>query len=300
MRNPLAILLSAARTWSALRRWPGLFRLGDAALQFHRVVLPARVRYRAAARDLAGNTGIDREPDGAYRIALPRHGDLVFFWPTAPDPNLWFLIEQELSARNPHFYTTAPIRLDGNGRVLDVGACEGLFAFRVLRQGLASQVIAFEPSPVMAALLQRGAAANGVADRLRIEPRAVGATCGTVRFDTAPGAEAGRIDATNPAGQEIPCTRLDDFCAEAKLTPTTRDLIKIDAEGADFDVLRGAESLIRSAAPQIAVTTYHCDEHAAEIVDWLKRVQPAYRLRLKGFSFWTPHPRPLLLLASTP
>jgi FkbM family methyltransferase len=298
MKNPLANLLTAVRTWSALRRWPGLFRPGDAALQFQRVLLPARFAHQAADRALQRHARSEREPDGAWRITLPDPGNLQFFWPTAPDPNLWFLIEQELESGNPHCYTTPPIRLAPESRVLDVGACEGLFAFRCLRQYAVAQVVAFEPSPVMATLLRRGAEANGIAGRLRIEPRAVGAVTGSVRFNTQPGAESGRIDDATPGGQDVPCVRLDDFCREAGLALTARDLIKIDAEGADFDVLRGAEGLIRSAAPQVAVTTYHCDEHAAQIVTWLRAVQPAYRLRLKGFSFWTPHPRPLLLLAA--
>lgn len=298
MKNPLAHGLTAVRTWLALRRrWPGLFTLRDAVLQFHRVVLPARFTHRAAARALARHARI--EPEGAaWRVTLPGHGGLVFYWPAPPDPNLWFLIEQELTPRNPHFYTTPPVRLEPESRVLDVGACEGLFAFRCLRQGLAREVIAFEPAPVMQSLLRRGAAANGVAGCLRLEPLAVGARAGTVRFNTAPGAEAGRIDATAP-GVEVLCTTLDEFCRERGLTLTARDLIKVDAEGADLDVLRGAEGLIRTAAPQLAVTTYHEDAHTEQIVTWLREVQPAYRLRLKGFAFWTPRPRPLLLQAST-
>lgn len=299
MKNPLSQLLSAARTWLALRhRRLGLFRLRDAALQFHRVVVPARFTHHAAARALARHARI--EPDGnVWRVTLPRHGGLVFYWPTAPDPNLWFLIEQELTPRNPHHYTTPPVRLGPGCRVLDVGACEGLFAFRCLRGGLAREVIAFEPSPVMSALLRRGAAANGVAERLRVEALAVGAHGGTVRFDPAPGAEGGRLDAHAATGLEVPCTTLDEYCRRHGLSLTAEDLIKVDAEGADFDVLRGAEELIRAAAPQLAVTTYHCDEHAEQIVDWLRLVQPAYRLRLKGYAFWTPRPRPLLLQAST-
>ena len=299
MKNPFAHFLTATRAWLALRRrWPGLFTLRDAALQFHRVLLPARFTYRAAARALARHARL--EPEGeVWRVTLPDHGGLVFYWPSAPDPNLWFLIEQELTPRNPHFYTTPPVRLDGESRVLDVGACEGLFAFRCLRQGLAGEVVAFEPAPVMQALLRRGAAANGVAERLRLEPRAVGARGGTVRFDTASGAEAGRIDATAAGGVEVPCTTLDEYCRERGLALSARDLIKVDAEGADLDVLRGAAGLIRDAAPQLAVTTYHDDAHAAEMVDWLRRTQPRYRMRLKGFAFWTPHPRPLLLQAST-
>ena len=63
---------------------------------------------------------------------------------------------------NPHCYTTPPIRLGPDSVVIDVGACEGLFAFRVLRQKLAREVIAFEPFPAMAELLRRGAVANAI------------------------------------------------------------------------------------------------------------------------------------------
>lgn len=298
MKNPAAQFLTAARTWLALRRrWPGVFRLRDAALQFSRVVLPARFTYRAAARALARAAHLEPAGD-AWRIRLPRHGGLEFYWPATPDPNLWFLIEQELTPRNPHYYTLPPVRLEPESRILDVGACEGLFAFRCLRQGLAREVIAFEPSSAMHALLQRGAAANGVAERLRAEALAVGAHSGTVRFNPAPGAEAGHIDHAAAGGTEVPCVTLGDYCRDHGLTLRARDLIKVDAEGADFDVLRGAEGLIRAAAPQLAVTTYHEDAHAEQIVGWLREVQPAYRLRLKGFAFWTPRPRPLLLLAA--
>jgi hypothetical protein len=75
-------------------------------------------------------------------------------------------------------------------------------------------------------------------------------------------------------------------------------LIKIDAEGFDFDILLGAERIIRSGNPQISVTTYHQDSHAEEIVNWLKGIQPKYHLRLKGFSSWTDKPRPVLLQAA--
>ena len=85
-----------------------------------------------------------------------------------------------------------------------------------------------------------------------------------------------------------------------------QDLIKIDAEGADLDILKGAERVIRTSAPQIAVTTYHKEEHAREILEYLSSVQPRYRFRLKGLVIFGPvrllggaKPRPVLLQAST-
>ena len=65
------------------------------------------------------------------------------------------------------------------------------------------------------------------------------------------------------------------------------DLIKADAEGADLDVLFGAEDQIRRNSPQIAITTYHVDDHAEKMIMWLREINPEYKLRLKGLSFWT-------------
>ena len=76
-------------------------------------------------------------------------------------------------------------------------------------------------------------------------------------------------------------------------------LRQADAEGADLDVLLGAEEQIRNGAPQLAITTYHVDVHAERMIAWLREIRPDYSLRLKGFSFWTDKPRPVLLQAST-
>jgi len=298
MKNPLQNLASALRTWLAWRREPGVFRRRDAAMQFHRVLLPRRWLARTAARRLARASVAQGEGEGVQRITLPGEGGLGFFWPAAPDPNLWYLIEQETDPRNPHCYTTPPIELTPASRVLDVGACEGLFAFRCLRQGLAREVVAFEPSARMAPLLRRGAEANGVADRIRVVESAVGSHTGTVAFDVSDGEQAGRLAEPAPGNVPVPCTTIDDFCAENQLQLGPQDLLKVDAEGADLDVLKGAEQSLRRRSPQVAVTTYHTDTHAQEMVAWLRAVQPRYRLRLKGFSFWTPRPRPVLLLAS--
>jgi hypothetical protein len=64
-------------------------------------------------------------------------------------------------------------------------------------------------------------------------------------------------------------------------------------------VLLGAGEQIRNGAPQLAITTYHVDDHAERMIAWLREIRPDYSLRLKGFSFWTSKPRPVLLQAST-
>ena len=91
---------------------------------------------------------------------------------------------------------------------------------------------------------------------------------------------------------------IDDYCRTNGLELGRNDLIKIDAEGSDLDILLGARETIRRGAPQIAVTTYHEAKHAGQMIEFLREIQPQYSLRLKGFSFWTPLPNPVLLQAS--
>lgn len=301
MKNPIKNWIHARRVWRNLNRFEGVFSRADARMQLNRVLLPARFHTRQAARMLPMETHLEEQSDGAWRVDLPGH-DLSFFWPRRPDQNLHFVIEQEFSRDNPHCYTTPPIALRSDSVILDVGACEGLFAFRALTQHLAERVVAFEPLPRMAELLRRGAELNGLAKQLDVERFAVGAESGWAEliegstpddavFEPLPPGEPRDADA-------VGVVALDDWCAEKGLELRPVDLIKIDAEGSDLAVLHGAESCIQNHAPQIAVTTYHHDEHARRMIEWLREVQPEYKLRLKGFSFWTPVPRPVLLQAS--
>ena len=269
-------------------------------MQANRVVCPARFHSIAAAKRLANEAEITQAGD-AWQVRLCDSG-LSFFWPSEPDQNLHFVIEQEFSAANPHHYTTAPIRLSPESTVFDVGACEGLFAFRAIKERLAKRLVCFEPSERMAALLHRGAKANSLADGIEIERSGVGSKSGQARMIAGDNPDAGYLEYL-PSGEShadaVPVTSIDDYCRSHQLALGPGDLIKADAEGADLDVLLGAEEQIRNGAPQLAITTYHVDDHAERMIAWLREIRPDYTLRLKGFSFWTAKPRPVLLQAST-
>lgn len=300
--RPVRDLYESLRTWHALRRRrPGLFTARDAALGLHSLLLPQRLRHRQDARHFARHCSVSLHAPGIDRIHV-RPLDVSFLWPSPADGRLWHPVEQETLASNPHGYTTPPVRLGPESVVLDVGACEGLFAFRVLKQRLAREVTCFEPFPSMAALLRQGAELNGLARHVRVEEVAVSNHAGTLGFRTDLGMDSSQVVMDPPPGFDglrVLGTRIDDWLASTGRRLGPHDLLKIDAEGADLDVLHGAEQTLRRDAPQVAVTTYHADDHADAIHDWLRSVQPAYRFRLKGFSFWTPRPRPVLLQAST-
>jgi hypothetical protein len=88
--------------------------------------------------------------------------------------------------------------------------------------------------------------------------RAVGSAPGTVFLTyraTDPGGTHVRTG-TEPAGVAVPVRTLDSLAADAGVTEA--DYIKIDVEGYELEVLRGARQLI-SASPRIVVQVEHWD-----------------------------------------
>lgn len=299
MKNPFLNLFVAVKTWARLRAYRGVFRFSDAFMQFNRVFFPSRFHSRRALKLWPRLASQELIEGGVCRVRLKEKG-LSYFWPGPPDANHYFLYEQEFEPKNPHYYSDAPIVLGADSIVLDVGACEGLFALRVLKSGLARRVICFEPFPVMAGLLRRAAKENGVEDRLQVEAGALGGKTAAAYFHTGLTSDGGAVSSGKRSADEmeVPMMTIDDYCTASGLELRRGDLIKIDAEGSDLDVLLGARETIRRCAPQLAVTTYHEAEHAERMMDYLREIQPEYSLRLKGFSFWTPTPNPVLLQAS--
>jgi FkbM family methyltransferase len=135
--------------------------------------------------------------------------------------------------------------------VLDVGASFGLysvFAARLVGDG--GRVFAFEPSSV-ADVLTDHLRLNGVADRVEVLRMIVGDDAGEAElwestdsmFASVSRAAAERGASPNGKTQRHlrPMTTLDAFCASRQIAP---DVVKIDVEGAEGRVLRGASDFL--------------------------------------------------------
>ena len=133
----------------------------------------------------------------------------------------------------------------------DIGANVGfytlLFAELVRADG---KVFAFEPFPENVGLLRRHVAINSYSN-VRIIPSAVGNFDGETGFVPGPNASMGHI--TSGGQVRVPCSRLDTLLAAGDID--TPDLIKIDVEGAEADVLRGAGAVLANH-PVIFLATH--------------------------------------------
>ncbi len=144
-------------------------------------------------------------------------------------------------------------------RFLDVGACHGLFSLAFTHGRPGAEAVAVEPSPLAWEVLESNLRRNPGA---RVKPlqAAVGAAPGllTMRYSWHH-LEASPAAAGDPAAVEIPLRTIDLLCAELGFHP---DLMKIDVEGYELAVLRGARGTLTESRPLVFL-----EIHPARIVE---------------------------------
>lgn len=138
---------------------------------------------------------------------------------------------------------------------IDVGAYDGLITIIGAEAvGSAGHVYAFEPTPASCTTLRALVRSSHLA-QVHVEETAVGATDGTTTFNVPadPAMAFYATLSTQPAVETVPhvcrVQTLDTF-AQTHLRPT---LIKIDVEGAELDVLRGAIGLLSAPQPPLVI-----------------------------------------------
>lgn len=155
-------------------------------------------------------------------------------------------------AWNPEEYRAFREAVRPGATVLDVGANVGSYTLLFATwAGPAGRVFAFEPAPASRAGLQRHLALNGLADRVDVVAAAAAASVGFARFrtDGTSGANALEPPSTRASAPtiDVKTTTLDAFCEARRLRP---DVVKIDVEGAELEVLKGARQVLASDAVQ--------------------------------------------------
>lgn len=141
-------------------------------------------------------------------------------------------------------------RLTPGAIAMNVGANVGVHVLQMARWvGPAGRVVAFEPNPEAMQALSRHVAINDFADRVTLVESAVGAAPGRAVLHAQGADQRARLGSANPGLSgpldriDVPVTTLDAWCAGHHLRP---DWLLIDVEGFEEDVLRGAETLIRT------------------------------------------------------
>ncbi|MBD8606992.1 FkbM family methyltransferase [Aeromicrobium sp. CFBP 8757] len=139
---------------------------------------------------------------------------------------------------------------------VDIGAHIGSFSTAVCAAVPGATVHAYEASPSTAAWLERNVTANSLGDRLVVHRRAVSDHEGDLEIvDNGEASAHNGLTAPDGSGSvvSVPCVTFADIHAE---TGGTIDLVKSDAEGAEYGVILTSDPA-HWATVQRVVMEYH-------------------------------------------
>lgn len=146
---------------------------------------------------------------------------------------------------------------NAGGDFIDVGANVGFFSIHLAKQPGSQKVLAIEPNPRAFEYLQRNLEQNNVADKIEIVRCAAASKSEELELVSFEGREEYSSISSNihPSVQGLEPTRykvqadpLDSILEGRGLTP---GLIKIDAEGAELEVLKGMEATMQTHRPTL-------------------------------------------------
>lgn len=123
--------------------------------------------------------------------------------------------------------------------LLDVGAYKGLFSLMFCASDKRNRAIAYEPSPVLRAMMQEMIRLNEFQSRLALESYAIGESKREINASVD---ATGFINLENGAHDtRVEMTTLDDECERLGAFP---DIVKIDIESYEHEALLGARKLL--------------------------------------------------------
>jgi FkbM family methyltransferase len=201
-----------------------------------------------------------------HKVGIPMECYLRF-------PNRKNLVQYEYSRHNP------PIKVMPGDFVIDGGACWGDTALRFAHMaGDAGGIYSFEFEPENLTIFSKNMAMNPhLAHRITLSHKALWSSTGdTVRFASqGPGT---RLSTDGDTLLSAPTMKLDDFVREHEIERV--DFIKMDIEGSELNALKGAEQVLRTFRPKLAICLYHNPSDFLTIPEFINSLGLSYEFFL--------------------
>lgn len=240
-------------------------------------------------------------------------GSAIF---VTPDASLRFW-RHNLAAADPALFDTAAELVQPGEVVWDIGANVGLFTFAAAGlAGPTGRILAVEPDTCLVQLLRRSARLNsGARAPVEVLPAAVSDVVGTGQLHIAKRGRssnylsgAGLSQTGGCREQQLVVTVTLDWLLDGYAAPA---LVKIDVEGAEDRVLRGAARLLSTVRPVILCEV--SEENAGVVSSVLRScgyalldadLRPSLRQPLESAAWntlaWPPNARPNWAAEHTP
>jgi FkbM family methyltransferase len=166
---------------------------------------------------------------------------------------------------------------EGIDLVLDVGAGDGAWAKALRGQGYTGRIVSFEPLPESYAVLRAR-----LDERWEAHPLALGAEAGRRTFQVSANRQSSSLlpmherhlrsapESAVTGSIEVDVARLDDL---GVVRPGERAYLKVDVQGTELDVLRGAAATLPSVrlleAELSTVTLYEGQALIGEVIQYV-------------------------------
>ncbi|MEM1981923.1 MAG: FkbM family methyltransferase [Candidatus Hadarchaeales archaeon] len=183
---------------------------------------------------------------GEYSLLIPGVGEIF----------CWYAINQFTEIYHWKVYEKY-FEPEKGDVVVDCGANVGMFSLKAARKvGKDGLVIALEPEKANVNLLRRNVEANGF-ENVIIVQKAVSNRRGKIRLYLSPGSPGSHTIIKREKGcfEIVEADTLDNILSEIGLTKV--NFLKIDVEGAEKEVLEGAEKTLNSPNIKVSVAAYH-------------------------------------------
>jgi FkbM family methyltransferase len=200
----------------------------------------------------------------------------LYFPKKLPLESLWYCINELCFDYDDHYYEIDETKVAPDDIVVDSGAAEGLFSLLIMKR--CEQVYTIEPLPdyIEALKLTFANASNVV-----IMPYALGEEKGKGLLSEN---SVGSSLINKGKGVSVDITTIDDLFFNKGVRIS---YIKSDTEGSDLAILKGAEKTIKKYKPKIAITVYHKPDECKQIFEYLKSINPGYKIKIKGMDYKT-------------
>ena len=206
----------------------------------------------------------------------------TLFWPLEFSIDSIYQVTSETFDTNDwHYYRKEHTSIEEGEVLLDIGTAEGLFPLAVVDS--CSKLFLIEPSRLFSDCLKKTFQSyNG---KVIIHNVAVGAVDGVINFSED--ALMGRIGHHT----ESVVNNIDMYSIDT-LIPENQNItyLKADIEGYEYEMLKGAKNTITNNKPKIAITTYHKENSAEEIIHLILSYVPEYKYYVKGIFEQGPKP----------
>jgi len=151
--------------------------------------------------------------------------------------------------------------------IIDVGAHIGYFTLKGAQKvGINGLIVSIEPCPQNYSLLRKNVGYIN-SPRIVVAKLALREESGTTELYLKPGTVGHSIMSKTDRIIKVPTTTLDHLCQ--KLGVNRVDFIKINAEGAEHEILKGAEKTLKTLGLKLAIQV-HGDIMKNKVVGLLK------------------------------